>query len=56
MESATEIRMQLEVPAVEEKKEEKPIGGDDSAKETDKSENSDKDENMGDIDFTQAAD
>jgi len=58
MESAAEIRMQVEVvrSVVEEKKDEKPIGDDDSAKETDKSENSDEDDLMRDIDFTKAAD
>ena len=55
MESAAEMRLQVEVPAIEEKKEDKPVGDENSAKETDKSENSDEEDKMADIDFTQAA-
>jgi hypothetical protein len=54
MELAAELRDKNEdQPAVEEKKEERAIkSGDNSARETDKSENSDKE----DFDFTKAAD
>ena len=57
MEAAEAMREQMDHPVVEEKKDDKVNkSGDNSARETDKSESSDKFDENGDFDFTKAAD
>jgi hypothetical protein len=57
IEAAEAMREQMDHPVVEEKKDNKVNkSGDNSARETDKSESSDKFDENGDFDFTKAAD